>query len=56
MRHKFSEQMLAPDRRPMFILGNQAEATKRRNFSVLSVYWPTAAEVSQGQADADTLF
>ena len=56
VRHKFSEQMLAPDRRPMFILGNQAEAAKRKNFSVLSVYWPTAAEACQGQADTATLF
>lgn len=54
VRRTFGEQMLAPDRRPVFILGNQADPTKRRNFSVLSVYWPTAAQARQGQADANT--
>lgn len=38
--------MFRPDRQQRFILGNNARASKRGSFSVLSVFWPPAKDVS----------
>lgn len=40
IRKKFVDMMFAPSRETSFFMGNFEAATKRRNFSVLGVYYP----------------
>lgn len=42
IRAKFHDELCAPTRRVHFFVGNIADPTKRRNFSVLGVYGPPA--------------
>lgn len=56
VRDKYGTQVLDTGRLPYLVLGNQAEASRRQTFSVLSVYWPTHAQAARGAADASTLF
>jgi len=46
VRERFYDVMFRPDRQQRFILGNNARASKRGSFSVLSVFWPPAKAVS----------
>ena len=46
VRERFYDVMFRPDRQQRFILGNNARAGKRGSFSVLSVFWPPAKDVS----------
>ena len=56
VRDMFEARMLDPRRDTCFILGNNASASKRRSFSVLSIYYPSVREVQRARADASTLF
>ena len=56
VRDMFEARMLDPRRDTCFILGNNASASKRRPFSVLSIYYPSVREVQRARADASTLF
>jgi len=42
IKDKFFDMICSPQRRTHFIVGNFADATKRKNFSVLGMYYPPA--------------
>lgn len=46
IEEKFYRLMCAPGRSTAFFVGNQAEPTKRRTFSVLGVYYPKVADAA----------
>ena len=56
IRHHFYDKMFKDDRSQWFILGNNAEASKRGSFSVLSVYWPPTKDVKKAEYQSNTLF
>lgn len=47
IEERFLTMMCAPGRDPAFFVGNQAEPTKRRTFSVLGTYYPPTADAAR---------